>query len=230
MPFTVTFPGGGTIDACSFAARVNVSGNNSNSGSIGDLDGDGKVDIAVTTGALSIVSVFRNTSSGAGNISYALFVNFTTGTNPASVSIGDLDGDGKADMAMANYGSSTVSVLRNTSSGAGNISFAARVDLTTGTNPISVSIGDLDGDGKADLAVTNDVGNSVSVFRNTGSVGSISYAPRVDFTTGTNPTSVSIGDLDGDGKADMAMANYGSSTYRYFAIQAAERAISALPP
>ena len=82
MPFTVTFAGGGTIDACSFAARVDVSGNNSNSGSIGDLDGDGKVDIAVTTGALSRVSVFLNTSSGAGNISYAFFANFTTGGNP----------------------------------------------------------------------------------------------------------------------------------------------------
>ncbi|MCA6388352.1 MAG: VCBS repeat-containing protein, partial [Cytophagales bacterium] len=132
-------------------------------------------------------------------------------TNPASVSIGDLDGDGKADLAVANQISNTVSVFRNTGS-AGTISYAAKVDFTTGSAPISVSIGDLDGDGKADLAVANYNSNTVSVFRNTGSAGTISYAAKVDFATGSGPYSVSIGDLDGDGKADLAVANASSNT------------------
>ena len=72
-----------------------------------------------------------------------------------------------------------------------------KVDLTTGSYPISVTIGDLDGDGKPDLAVENYSSNTVSVFRNTGSSGSISFATKVDFATGTHPTDVSIGDLDG---------------------------------
>jgi len=55
-------------------------------------------------------------------------------------------------------------------------SFAAKVDFATGTNPYSVSIGDLDGDGKANVAVVNYTTGTVSVFRNTCSVGSISYA------------------------------------------------------
>ena len=55
-------------------------------------------------------------------------------------------------------------------------SFSAKVDFTTGTNPYSVSIGDLDGDGKANVAVVNYTTGTVSVFRNTGSAGSISYA------------------------------------------------------
>jgi gliding motility-associated-like protein len=98
--------------------------------------------------------------------SYAAKVDFTTGAFPESVSIGDLDGDGKADLAVANGGSATVSVFRNTSTGAGSISYAAKVDFTTGTLPRSVSIGDLDGDGKADLAVANENSNTVSVFGN----------------------------------------------------------------
>ncbi|MCA6406334.1 MAG: VCBS repeat-containing protein, partial [Cytophagales bacterium] len=130
-------------------------------------------------------------------------VDFATGSNPISGSIGDLDGDGKADLALANEGSNTVSVFRNTGS-AGTISYAAKVDFAADEGSYSVSIGDLDGDGKADLAVANYNSNTVSVFRNTGSVGTISYAAKVDFATGTNPASVSIGDLDGDGKADLA--------------------------
>ena len=132
-------------------------------------------------------------------------VDFATGSNPFSVSIGDLDGDGKADLAVANVSGSSVSVFRNTGS-AGTISYAAKVDFTTGLFPYSVSIGDLDGDGKADLAVANYGSNTVSVIRNTGSAGTISYAAKVDFATGSNPYSVSIGDLDGDGKADLAVA------------------------
>ncbi|MCA6408415.1 MAG: VCBS repeat-containing protein, partial [Cytophagales bacterium] len=138
-------------------------------------------------------------------------VDFATGSNPISVSIGDLDGDGKADLALANEGSNTVSVFRNTGS-AGTISYAAKVDFAADEGSYSVSIGDLDGDGKADLAVANYNSNTVSVFRNTGSAGTISYAAKVDFATGSGPYSVSIGDLDGDGKADLAVANASSNT------------------
>ncbi|MCA6386157.1 MAG: T9SS type A sorting domain-containing protein, partial [Cytophagales bacterium] len=205
----------GSAGTISYAAQVDFStgtGTGPRSVSIGDLDGDGKADLAVANFDSNTVSVFRNTGS-AGTISYAAKVDFATGSGPRSVSIGDLDGDGKADLATANYYSSTVSVFRNTGS-AGTISYAAKVDFATGSDPFSVSIGDLDGDGKADLATTNYGSNTVSVFRNTGSAGTISYAAKVDFATGSGsrPFSVSIGDLDGDGKADLAVANYVSST------------------
>jgi 6-phosphogluconolactonase (cycloisomerase 2 family) len=202
----------------SYATKVDfTTGLNPYSVAIGDLDGDGKADLAVANLNSNTVSVFRNTSS-SGTISYATKVDFATGTTPIAVAIGDLDGDGKADLAVANRSSNTVSVFRNTSS-SGSItssSFAAKVDFTTGISPIYVAIGDLDGDGKADLATANVDVNTISIFRNTGSSGTISYAAKVDFVTGEGPSSVSIGDLDGDGKADLVTANQTSSTISVF--------------
>ncbi len=210
----------GSIEVGSFASKVDfTTGSSPNSVAIGDLDGDGKADLAVANGGSNTVSVFRNTSS-SGSIeagSFATKVDFTTGSYPRYVAIGDLDGDGEADLVVTNYSSNSVSVFRNTSTSGSivNGSFATKVDFTTGTHPSSVAIGDLDGDGKADLAVTNYNSNSVSVFRNTSSSGSIdagSFASKVGFTTGSTPNSVAIGDLDGDGKADLAVTNVGPNS------------------
>ena len=210
----------GSINFDSFADKVDfTTGANPYSVAIGDLDGDGKPDLAIANVSSNTVSVFRNTATSGGIElgSFAAKVDFATGTNPYSVAMGDLDGDGKPDLAVANYGSTTVSVIRNTSTigSIGLSSFAANVDFTIGYNPFSVAIGDLDGDGKPDLAVVNESSNSISVLRNTATSGSIglgSFAAKVDFTTGTNPRSVAIGDLDGDGKPDLAVGNFNLST------------------
>jgi 6-phosphogluconolactonase (cycloisomerase 2 family) len=214
----------GSISSSSFATKVDfTTGSNPRSVAIGDMDGDGKPDLALANAGLNTVSVFRNTSS-SGSISSSSFaakVDFTTGSQPISVAIGDLDGDGKPDLAVANYTSNTVSLYRNTSS-SGSISsgsFATKVDFPTGSFPQSVAIGDLDGDGKPDLALANEFSSTVSVYRNTSSSGSISsssFATKVDFPTGTDPISVAIGDLDGDGKSDLALANQGSNTVSIF--------------
>ena len=199
-----------TSGSISFDSKVDFTmGGGANSVAIGDLDGDGKPDLAVANATGSSVSVLRNTAT-SGFISFAARVDFATGTNPSSVAIGDLDGDGKPDLVAANSSSNTVSALRNTST-SGSISFDSRVDFTVGDNPLSVAIGDLDGDGKLDLAVANAVGSSVSVFRNMATSGSIttgSFAVKADFATGSQPVRVVIGDLDGDGKPDLAVANW----------------------
>ena len=96
-------------------------------------------------------------------------VDFAAGTGAIFINTGDLDGDGKPDMAVANFNENTVSIYRNTAS-AGSISagsFAAKFQLTASTNPRSISTGDLNGDGKPELAVVNFGSNTVSVFRNT---------------------------------------------------------------
>jgi hypothetical protein len=219
-PFIPTFASKYSITSSDFAARVDFATGSVPYGvAIGDLDGDGKPDLAVTNTSSNTVSVFRNTSV-SGSItagSFAARVDFATGYGPYGVAIGDLDGDGKPDLAVVNFSYSTVSVLRNTST-SGSITFAAKVDFTTVSTPYAVAIGDLDGDGKPDLAVTNANSAMVSVFRNTSTSGSITFAAKVNFATGSYPVAVAIGDLDGDGKPDLAVINANSNTSPSFGI------------
>ena len=182
---------------------------------IGDMDGDGKPDLITANNYGSglggnSVSILRNTSSIT-FFSFAPKVDIGTGAAPQSVAIGDLNGDGKLDIAIANYGNNTVSLFANTSS-IDTLGFAPKIDFTTGSNPTQVTIGDINGDGKPDLATSNSGSNTVSILRNIGNSSTISFYNKVDFTTSSSPNSVAIGDINGDGKPDLALANTGSNT------------------
>ena len=208
-----------TPGSLSFAPKVDfATGGTPSSVATGDVDGDGKTDVVTANAGASSnsVSVLRNTStSGIINASsFAAKADFTTGATPGSVAIGDVDGDGKPDLVVANSAatSTTLSVLRNTStSGAINASsFTAKVDFTTGLSPRFVAIGDVNGDGKPDLVTANVNSNTISVLRNTSTSGTISassFAAKVDFPTGNGPVSVAIGDLNGDSIPELAAAN-----------------------
>ncbi|HVW96143.1 MAG TPA: FG-GAP-like repeat-containing protein, partial [Mucilaginibacter sp.] len=182
---------------------------------MGDLDGDGLPDLVVANNGGTTVSVLRNTSS-AGSISFDTgnIGSITTGNGPQIVALGDLDADGKLDIVTANVPGSpvnTVSILSNTSS-SGSISFASKIDFTTGDGVQAVTISDMDGDGKPDLIAANNSANTISILRNTTTSGSIDFATKQDFTSGAGPFLLATGDLDGDGKPDIAVANSGTNT------------------
>lgn len=182
--------------------------------SIADMDSDGKTDILVTN-TDSSVSIFRNISTG-NTIAFSPKINFMvgSGTRPA---IHDLDGDGKPDIAISVDYLNKISIFRNTGT-TGIFSFASNIDIPAGTDPNNISVADIDGDGRPDLAVGTMTEHHFSIFRNTGSIGTISFAATIDFDAGiNNPTSrpmyVVFGGLDGDGKPDLFVSCDDSNIY-----------------
>jgi hypothetical protein len=121
------------------------------------------------------------------------------GEAPISIAAGDLNGDGKPDLALANLYSSTVSVLINHGGG----SFAPANNLPV-SGARSVAIADLDGDGKPDLAVVGGVadGNipSIYVLRN---LGGGAFGPAQSVAVGESPYQLTATDVNGDGKVDV---------------------------
>jgi hypothetical protein len=120
-----------------------------------------------------------------------------------STALGDLDGDGRADLVTSSNDNS-VSVMIS----AGGGTFAPRVDYPAGSAPRRVTLGDLDGDGRLDIVVPNSGSSSVSVWLGTGGGA---FGARHDSPSGGNPYAVAIGDLDGDTRPDLAVANYGAN-------------------
>src|SRR5262245_50979889 len=118
--------------------------------------------------ALLIAWVSRPT--GAASLFAAKFLFFDTGHSAYSVTIGELNGDGKLDLVTANpFYNPSIGGLGNTVSvqlGNGDGTFGPTTDYGTGNSPISVAIGDLNGDGKPDLATANQ--DSVSILLGNG--------------------------------------------------------------
>ena len=121
---------------------------------------------------------------------------------PQSVAVGDFNGDGKQDLAVANNYSKNVSILLG--DGTGN--FSAATNFPVFDQLYSVGVGDFNGDGKQDLATVNWVSDSVAILLGDGTG---SFGAPTDFTVGDTPRSVAVGDFNGDGRQDLAVARSG---------------------
>jgi hypothetical protein len=172
---------------------------------IADIDLDGKPDLVTNNSNTYTASIFRNTTTAIGNITFAPKVDIAVGTANPDLAVGDIDGDGKPDLAALNASNiNNMAVLRNVST-PGIISFAPILNFSTVMSPLDIKMGDLNGDGKLDVVVTNFGGKNLSIFKNTSTSGNISFGARQDYSTGLHPKKISIGDLNGDGKPEISM-------------------------
>jgi hypothetical protein len=140
--------------------------------------------------------------SGTGFAQQPLFsepVNYGVGDTPYSVFAADLDGDGDADLAVANFVSDNVSILKNNGDG----TFAAAVNYGADNGPHSVFAADLDGDSDYDLVVANYFSGIVSILTNNGDG---TFAAAVSYEAGGG-NSVFAADLDGDSDYDLVVGN-----------------------
>ena len=144
---------------------------------------------------------------------YAQLVNYTPSFGdrtdyyaedaPVSAFCADLDGNSFPDLAVANYWSDNVSILKNQ----GLATFQTQVSYPAGSYPTSVFCADLDGDNDLDLAVTNEASDNVSILKNNGNG---TFQAKVDYPAGDGPQSVFCADLDGDSYQDIVVANCNS--------------------
>jgi hypothetical protein len=147
-------------------------------------------------------------------LSFAAAVSYPVDYGAESVAVGDFNGDGKLDLVVANYfsysfpGNSDVSVLMG--NGDGTFQPARNFETGPSSTPSSVAVGDFTGNGKLDIVETNNDGGSVLLGNGDGT-----FQPAKNFTlpsvavpgySGTQlPTSVAVGDLNGDGKLDLVV-------------------------
>ncbi len=178
---------------------------------LGDLDGDGRLDVAVACGAASgtsyEVGVHLQLASPPGTFGTAGLLS-TGAARPSAIRLADLDGDGRLDLIVGASSGTKLLLFFQQPSPAATGTFASPVTLDIGAAPVAVAAGDLTGAGRIDLVATTADGRVVVLLHDPAPG---SFLPGVSYPAGLYPVAVEIADLDGDGHPDLLMADASGS-------------------
>jgi len=173
---------------------------------VDDFDGDGNDDVAITLAGAdgtSAGSVLIMQSDGAGGFSSSQQI--TVGANPQAITAGDFDNDGHLDLAIANAGDDSVSVLENLALGDG--AYNAAWDFSVGRNPRDVEAVDLNGDGVKDLAVVVSDDDAVEMWVTSVGARSLAFGLDTIVAVGDWPNDIDPGDVNDDKVVKMIVSN-----------------------
>lgn len=178
---------------------------------VADLNSDGIADIVTTNTEGNNASVLL--ADGKGGFNDAAGSPFACGDNPFGIAIGDLNGDGKPDLAIINSPSSMadgkgkngMTVLIN--NGTGRFTMLPGSPFPAGQNPNRIAIGDANGDGLNDIVSSDYEGNRIYLFTR----DRVHNLASIAIATGHHPKGVAVADLDGDGKGEIVVCNNGDN-------------------
>lgn len=170
---------------------------------VGDCNGDGNLDLAVANQNPGSITILPG--DGPGHFT-AVAASTATGSNkPYALAVGDFNGDGISDLAVANEDSNNITVLLGDGTGR---STATAVSPAVEGSQASIAVGDFNGDGHLDLAIANQGGLSVTILLGDGTGNFTANAATPSLND--NPDSIAIGDFNGDGRLDIVTANLGN--------------------
>jgi hypothetical protein len=170
-------------------------------GAVGDFNGDGNLDMAITDFASNEVFILL----GNGDGTFRQAASPSTGSYPQGIAAGDFNGDGVPDLAVTNAESNSVTILL----GNGDGTFTAATESpATGPQPFDIAMGDFTGNGKMDLAVTNTLDHTVTILFGNGD-GTFQAGTHFQVSPPDGdylqPSGIAAVDLAGNGKTDLAV-------------------------